>query len=116
MRERRFVSLYATVAFLYLSFPVIAVEPIQSLDSWKAQRDGFERYRDEQQKQVDFDRKALERTRELADEGARQREFMDASKAVMKGAPGALKDAFKDAVSGKMSLKVAKDTFSRAQK
>lgn len=89
-------------------------EAVHLLPGWQAQRDGFQKYRDEQQRELDFDRRALDRAREAADVPAKEKAFKEATKEVFKGSGEALKNAFKDAVQGKVSWGVAKDTFDRA--
>lgn len=91
-----------------------ADDVIRRLNSWTQQRDGWQEYRDQAQKQLNFDRKAIERVREMADIGAREREGYSAAKDVLKGSPGALKDSFMRTAAGELpSVKEIKDDFKR---
>lgn len=116
MRLRNKVVFLAAVVLLNSSICSFGQDAVRRLDGFQRQLEGWERYRDEQQKELHFDRQHQETVRTMADIPAKEKEFAKASKDVLDGAPGAVKDAFKDAMSTHMDLGVAKDMAERTEK
>jgi hypothetical protein len=104
----------AVIVLLVLCADAVqANDPIRVLDSWRAQAKGWQEYQTSVQKELNFDRAAIDRARSASDIAHYDSEFHKSSEAVLKGSPSAVKDAFNAAVKGELSLKVAKDDFER---